>query len=87
MIRYTIKSPNGAARVAEADLQDALRRLAAFEDAYEELTASRAAGAAEMDRLKAAGKEKTVRYRELFAQKLMNSQTLALFERHGVRPD
>jgi hypothetical protein len=59
-------------------------RLASFEAVRGELSGSINTISVELKRLKAAGKEKTVRYRELFAQKLMNSHIIALFERHGI---
>ena len=70
--------------VAEADTQEALRRLAAFEDVYAELMESMAAIPPELENLKAGGKEKTVRYRELFGQKMMNHHIIALLKRHGI---
>jgi len=63
---------------------DESQRLAAFEAIYQELSNSITATPAELEKLKAAGKEKTVRYRELFGQKLMNNYIVALFERHGI---
>ena len=59
-------------------------RLAAFESIVRELKEDMISIPAEMEALKVAGKEKTVRYRELFGQKLMNSQIAALFARHGI---
>ena len=87
MKRFTGKNADGAVSVTEADLPDALRHLAAFEDALEELAMSQTEIPSELERLKAAGKEKTVRYKELFGQKLMNNHTLMLFERHGIKID
>ena len=40
---------------------------------------------AELAQLKAAGKEKTVHYKELLGQKLLLNEMVALLERHGVR--
>jgi len=70
--------------MAESDISEALRRLSAFEDVYEDLLKSVATIPLELLNLKAAGKEKTVRYRELFGQKLMNNHIVALFKRHGI---
>ena len=69
---------------ADSDAQAHIRRLAAFEGAYNELADSMITIPVELEKLKAEGKEKTVRYRELFGQKLINSQIAALFERHGI---
>jgi len=60
-------------------------RLEAFEAIYEELSDSITTIPAELEKLKADGKEKTVRYKELFGQKLMNNYIVALFERHGIK--
>ena len=84
MKRYTAKNQDGTVLVAAADMHDALCRLAAFEDAFEALIASQAAIPAELELLKAAGKEKTVRYRELFGQKLLNKQIMMFFEKYGI---
>jgi len=59
-------------------------RLAKFETVYKEILDSMTSIPAELEKLKAAGKEKTVRYKELFGQKLMNNYVEALFERHGI---
>ena len=59
-------------------------RLAKFETVYKEISDNMTSIPAELEKLKAAGKEKTVRYKELFGQKLMNSYVTALFERHGI---
>ena len=86
MKRLTNKN-NGETNLPEANLVEAMLRLAAFEDIYEELAESLASTPAELEKLKAAGKEKTVRYRERFGQKLMNQTIVALFERHGISFD
>jgi len=70
--------------MTELELSAALRRLATFEAVYEELADSITAIPTELEKLKAAGKEKTVRYKELFAQKLTNNYIIALFERYGI---
>jgi arylformamidase len=42
---------------------------------------------AELERLRAERKEKTVRFKELMAQKLMDSHTLMLFARYGIKAE
>jgi molecular chaperone GrpE (heat shock protein) len=69
---------------AEHETKRALQRLSAFEAVYKELSENMIAIPAELEKLKAEKKEKTVRYRELFGQKLINSHIAALFERHGI---
>ena len=84
MTRFTINC-DGLYTVPEADLPRALQRLAGLENMLEELTARQTDIPAELARLKAAGKEKTVRYKELLGQKLLLNEMVALLERHGVR--
>jgi hypothetical protein len=85
MKRYTTKNAGGAVSVAESDLQEALNQLAKFEDAYEALVDSQKSIPIELEKMKFAWKEKTVRYKEIFAQKLYNIQIAAFFERHGLK--
>ena len=64
--------------------KDQIQRIGSFEAIYEELANSINTIPAELEKLKADGKEKTVRYKELFGQKLMNNYIISLFERHGI---
>lgn len=67
------------------ELQDSDEiRLASFEAVYQEIFADLKTIPAQLEQLKAEGKEKTVRYRELFGRKLMNNYVISLFERHGI---
>ena len=83
MKRLTIKSDT-CYTVPDSELFEAFQRLAAFEDVYDELVSSMVTIPQELGELKAAGKEKTVRYREMLGQKLLNNQIIAMFERHGI---
>ena len=73
-----------ALTLIEKETNNSDSRLSSFEAVYEELTNSINTIPTELEKLKADGKEKTVRYKELFGQKLMNNYTVALFERHGI---
>jgi len=84
MTRFTIDG-SGRYTVPESSLPQAIQRLAAFEDVLEELAIGQADIPLELAKLKAAGKEKTVRYRELLGQKLLLNEMAALLERHGIR--
>ena len=84
LVSEELEKASPGRHIKDPDSQRDSLRLAAFEGAYKELADSMITIPAELAKLKAAGKEKTVRYRELFGQKLMNSQIAALFERHGV---
>ena len=68
-------------------MNDPSQRLAAFEAVYKELANNVCSIPVELEKLKADGKEKTVRYKELFGQKLINNHIVALFERHGITFD
>ena len=57
-------------------LEAAVERLGALETLYEELSARQAAIPGELEELRAAGKDKTVRFRELLARKLTNTAIL-----------
>lgn len=85
MERITRKDPSGVWRIPPELDEAAAARLAAFEDAYERLMARQGEISAKMEALKAQGKQKTAQFRELFGEKLMNQNTLALWETYGVR--
>ena len=81
MDRPTIKKDGG---ITAADMEEALRRLAKYEEAHEALGREQESVAAQLSALRAAGKEKTARYRELFSRKLQNAYALAFFEKRGL---
>lgn len=81
MDRLTVKKDGG---IAAADTEAALVRLAKYEDLHEALGREQEEIAAQLASLRAAGKEKTARYRELFARKLQNAYVLALFQTRGL---
>ena len=85
MERITVSGPDGTYEIPEGQESAAARRLASFENAWERLTARQGEIAAKMEALKAQGKQKTAQFRELFVEKLMNQNTLALWETYGVR--
>jgi len=60
-------------------------RLTAFDAICDELATNHRSIPEQLASLRAEGKEKTVRYRELLAQKLLTNEMLSLFERHGVK--
>lgn len=63
---------------------DAIERLAVFEDVYLRLVEQQDEYEAELEKLRAGGKEKSVRFRELLGNKMMNGNTLKLFEIYGL---
>ena len=85
MERITKQDDSGAWIIPPEQNQAAAARLAAFENAYERLMARQGEIGAKMEALKAQGKQKTAQFRELFGEKLMNQNTLTLWETYGVR--
>ena len=63
-----------------ADIEKALARLGAYEDLHEALEQEQASITAQLAELRAAGKQKTVKYRELFGKKLQNMYVLSLLQ-------
>lgn len=64
--------------------ESSLPRLARFEQALEDLYRRQADTEAQLARLRGEGKTKTVRYRELLAQKLYDQNVLEHFRQHGL---
>ena len=64
---------------------EAVAKLAAFENMHEQMLTSVEAIPAELAALKAQGKEKTVRFRELTAQKLTFQAWLEMAGEFGVK--
>lgn len=72
---------NGAITVTDA--AQAAEKLARFEDLCEQLEAQQEQIGAQLAALRAAGKEKTARFRELMGQKLVNASTIGLLKGSG----
>lgn len=83
MERYTQHSRTGW-QVPEGLEQAAAERLAHFEDAYEDIRSKQARLEEQMESLRAAGKQKSVRFRELLGEKLMLQQMVMILESHGL---
>ena len=62
----------------------AVDRLAIFENVYEGLQAQQQQIAAELQNLRAAGKAKSARFKELTSYKMINQSTVNLFESLGL---
>lgn len=92
MKHWTHTGPNGRAVIETAGLctadggwsGPAADRLAAFEALGEELTAQQEALSARMAALRSQGKERTVQFRELMAQKLNNAAVLSVLQARGL---
>lgn len=66
---YSVLNPN-----------EAIARLVAYEDLHERVLIEQENIPAQLDVLRAAGKEKTITFRELAMRKLQNLYVLHLFE-------
>lgn len=62
----------------------AVQRLAQFEDLYDHIVAEQERITREMEALRLNGKEKSVKFRELFANKLLNNSMLTHFQAYGI---
>lgn len=62
----------------------AVDRLAVFEDIYQDLLEQQQQISASLEALRQAGKKNSVQFRELMGKKLMNTNTLSLFQARGL---
>ena len=83
MERYTVRA-GGAVSVPPEQMEAALERLARFEDMALGLEAEQGDIAARLAALREQGRDKTVQFRELLAQKLTNSNLRLLLERYRL---
>ena len=74
-------------RSGEGYTGEAVERLARFENMLERLLKERDETAAELERLRNEGKEKSVTFKQLLAKKLMNSNMLVMFEASGIKTE
>lgn len=77
MDRLTQKTEAG---YSVSDPDEAVARLAAYEDLHDRVLNEQANIPAQLETLRAAGKEKTVTFRELATRKLQNLYVLYLLE-------
>jgi hypothetical protein len=83
--RLTEKTKNGNYSVVDKDIEKVIQKLGLFEDAYENLINSQVQIPKDLETLRIQGKNKTVRYKETMAQKLINNHIVMFFERHGLK--
>jgi hypothetical protein len=70
--------------LGDADIVEAFKRLEKYESLYKEIEKEQESIAEQMAKLKSEGKEKTLKYRELFTKKLQNVYVLSLFQSRGL---
>ena len=85
MEHLTEKGKDGIYSISDKDMEKARQKLGLFEDAYENLINSQIQIPKDLEALRKQGKEKTVRYRETMAQKLINNHIITFFEKHGLK--
>lgn len=85
MERLTAPAPGGGYESA-ASREALLARLALYENLHADVLQSQSKTAAQLEILRAQGKEKSVRFREHLAQKLTNAAILAALQAHGLEP-
>ena len=83
MERYTHRD-QGEWQVPEGMERTAIERLARFEDAYEDILSRKTDIEEQMESLRAAGKQKSARFRELLGEKLMLQQLIMILESRGL---
>lgn len=65
-------------------LQEAIDRLAMYENMHETLIQNQTRIHTTLDQLRAADKTKTLKFREMFGQKVMNEMFLSLLKEKGI---
>jgi hypothetical protein len=63
---------------------EAVNKLAKFENMYDDLIVKQNKISREMEKLRQEGKERTVKFKQLLANKLTNNNILILFETYGL---
>ena len=81
MERLTTKNEDSSYTPLPGMQERAMQRLGCWEDMAEQLEQEQAAAAAELEALRGRGKEKSVRFRELFARKLTVANMLDALRR------
>lgn len=84
MERLTKKLDNNNYIVDNDRLNQAINKLAIFENIYEELNAEQIEISKKLEVLRNEGKMKSLKFRELMTKKLTNSTVLALFKNYGL---
>lgn len=80
MNRLTEKLADGGYKIDPRAVGEAVRRLGLYEDVHQSLLDNNFRMDEELARLRAQGKQKSVRFRELLGQKMVNQNLLGYFE-------
>lgn len=65
-------------------LGDAVNRLGRFEDIYDNLISDQNQISKELEKLRLEGKTNSVKFKQLFANKLTNSNIISIFKAYGL---
>ncbi|HOO12187.1 MAG TPA: hypothetical protein PK684_04455 [Bacillota bacterium] len=93
MKRITRKTQNNGHYVVDEDKikketggysGEAIERLAAFENMYEDLIKGQGEISEELERLRREGKKNSYKFRELMGKKLINSNTMIILKNYGL---
>ncbi len=96
MERFTHKSADDQRFILDVDrliqtdegyAGDAIALLGRFEDFYQDLITDQKNILIQLDALRMSEKTKTLRYRELFTQKLFNQSFLLHLEKYGLKEE
>ena len=85
MERLTTKNADGSYAPLPGMQERAMQRLGCWADMAEQLEQEQTAVAAELEALRGRGKEKSVRFRELFARKPVSYTHLDVYKRQSRR--
>lgn len=69
----------------EDDINQAIQKLAIFENMCDALVRENSDIPAELEALRLGGKDKTVKFKEAMARKLINGSVVAYLERFGIK--
>ena len=88
-MRFTKLKSNGTDKYCVDDnkIEDAIHKLAVFENMCDEFIRDMTSIPERLEKLRAEKKDKTVAYRELVAQKLINTNILMFFKKHHIYID
>ena len=96
MERYTHKSADNQRYILDVDrliqtdegyFGDAIALLGRFEEFYQDLILDQKNISNQLEALRMLEKTKTLRYRELFTQKLINQSILLHLEKYGLKEE
>jgi hypothetical protein len=80
MERMTVRAGDGYNLTGDYSDEDAVQRLGHYENAHMELVARQVLVEQELEKLRAEGRQKSGRFKELIARKLVNQSILDLLE-------